>query len=89
MISLTINLDGEGAFADVPRDKFVEGTLHRVAALGDGMTSGKPSVAFLIALPDGRQVFGETSLAMLLTVADAFRARYGDPRQDDQPKGSV
>jgi hypothetical protein len=52
----------------------------RVAGLDDGMTSGKPSVAFGIVLPDGRWVFAETSLRLFLTAADVLKARFGDPR---------
>lgn len=55
-------------------------TAIGVAALTGGMTSGKPSVAFRIDLPDGTTVIAETSLALFLTAADALKAKYGDPR---------
>lgn len=51
-----------------------------ISGLPDGMTSGAPSVALFIELPDGRVVFAETSLKLLLTAADALVARFGDPR---------
>jgi len=51
-----------------------------VTVLKGGMESGKPSVAFRIDLPDGTVILAETSLALFLTAADAFKARYGDPR---------
>ena len=51
-----------------------------VTALQGGMASGKPSVAFRIKLPDGKYVIAETSLGLFLSAADAFKARYGDPR---------
>lgn len=51
-----------------------------IGALPAGMASGKPSIAFGFALPDGRVVLAESSLQLLLTAADAFRAKYGDPR---------
>lgn len=51
-----------------------------VTGLSDGMQSGKPSVAFRFDLPDGRTVLAETSLQLVLTVADALRGRFGDPR---------
>lgn len=54
-----------------------------VGVLPAGMASGAPSVAICVPLPNGRVVIAETSLALFLTAADAFRARYGDPRQAD------
>lgn len=51
-----------------------------IGALPAGMESGKPSIAISFALPDGRVVLAESSLQLLLTAADAFRAKYGDPR---------
>jgi hypothetical protein len=54
-----------------------------VAGLAHGMQSGDPSVSFTFALPDGRVVFAETSLRLLLTAADALKARHGDPRMAD------
>jgi hypothetical protein len=44
------------------------------------MKGGAPSVAFRIDLEDGRTVIAETSLKLLLTASDLFKARYGDPR---------
>lgn len=81
MPALTIVLDGEGAAKEVAPGT----TVHvlepfTITALAGGMQSGKPSIALLIPLPDGRTVVAETSLALLLTAADAFRAKYGDPR---------
>lgn len=51
-----------------------------VGGLEGGMASGKPSVAFAFTLPDGSAVLAETSLALLLSAADALKAVYGDPR---------
>ena len=51
-----------------------------IAALKGGMTSGKPSVAIRLDLPDGRTVIAETSLTLLLAAAETFRTRFGDPR---------
>lgn len=81
MISLTIRLDGDDALKGTPPDKIVHVTDPiTVAGLTGGMTSGKPSVALLVPLPDGRTVVAETSLALFLTAADALRSRHGDPR---------
>ncbi len=82
---LTIHLDGNGAFGSLqtkhgkPIVVDNEQPIH-VAALTEGMVSGKPSVGLGIVLPDGHWVFAETSLRLFLTAADALKARYGDPR---------
>lgn len=85
MPSLQIKLNGDGAFADlqarhgepivIPEEQSI-----RVAGVGAGMTSGLPSVAFGIVLPDGRWVFAQTSLRLFLTAADTLKAKFGDPR---------
>lgn len=56
-----------------------------VGGLAGGMSSGKPSVALRIDLPDGRHVIAETSLALFLMAADALKARFGDPRTESGP----
>jgi hypothetical protein len=55
-------------------------TRLEVGGLKSGMASGNPSVAFCFPLPDGRVVIAETSLALLLSAADALKAVHGDPR---------
>lgn len=85
MPALTLHMVGDGAFQPLrdehgePIEVAPESLIH-VAVLESGMVSGKPSVAFGMVLPDGRWVFAQTSMALFLTAADAFRARYGDPR---------
>lgn len=82
MIVLSLYLGADGMLRDVPRDKIVHTTEPvRVGVLAGGMESGKASVAFGVSLPhDGGMVLAETSLALFLSAADAFKARYGDPR---------
>ena len=81
MTVLNVLLQGDGA-----KPEWADGrTIHRiddftVAALPSGMVSGRPSVSFLIDLPNGEAVMAETSLALFLTAADAIRGTYGDPR---------
>lgn len=41
----------------------------------EGMVSRLPSIAIRIDLPDGNTVIAETSLALFLAAADAFRAK--------------
>lgn len=90
MPALTIVLDVESD--GFPAMRGLEGTddprlIHlgenaqiAVGALAAGMASGAPSVAFCFSLPNGQVVIAETSMALLLTAADALKARYGDPR---------
>jgi hypothetical protein len=51
----------------------------QVAALEAGMTSGRPSVSIRLDLDQDTVVVAETSLRMFLAVAEALKARYGDP----------
>ena len=48
-----------------------------VAAIPVGTESGKPAVAFVFTLPDGRTVVAQTTLRLFQTAAHAFRGRYG------------
>ena len=83
MAQLDLILNGDGAFADVPRERLAHTTEPiRVAALEGGMQSGRPSVAIGVFLPNnGGCVIAETSLALFLTAADGLKARFGDPRK--------
>lgn len=65
----------EGKLIHLGNDAHIE-----LGALPHGMASGAASVAFCFELPDGKIVIAETSLALLLTAADALKARFGDPR---------
>jgi hypothetical protein len=82
MPAIDIVLDGDGAFADVPREKLgVSQEPLRIAGLAGGMVSGNPSVAIGIFLPNGGGcVVAETSLKLFLGAADALKAKFGDPR---------
>lgn len=82
-VLLDLNESRFDALAGIADDAVVHlaaETRLEVGALPNGMTSGKPSVAFCFPLPDGRVVVAETSLALFLSTADVTRARYGDPR---------
>lgn len=90
MPSLRLILEGDGAFSDLAELQAQGRLIHladnadiAIAGLEGGMKSGDPSVAFVFGLPDGRAVFAETSLRLLLTAADGFKSRYGDPRMAD------
>jgi hypothetical protein len=84
MPALDIILHGDGCWPDLKEhpDRVIhlaDGTLIAMAALPGGMTSGQTSVSIRIDLPDGRVVVAETSLALLGTAVDMFRAQ--DKRQ--------
>ena len=80
MIVMGVVLDGEGCWPDIQDNKIIRAVGLQVAALQGGMKGGAPSVAFRIDLEDGQTVIAETSLKLLLTASDLFRAKYGDPR---------
>lgn len=87
MPSMTIKLDGDGAWPEIAEarrtGKLIEVKEEiEISALPLGMVGGRTSIAFKIPLPDGRIVFAETSLRLLLLAADAFRAKYGDQLND-------
>lgn len=87
MLNMRIVPEGDGQFPEL-REAAREGRLIEskatmtITGLAAGMASGKPSVAIIIELPDGRVLFAETSLALFLSAADALRARHGDPRHE-------
>lgn len=80
MIVMNVILDGDGCWPDLQDKKIIRAVRLQVAALRKGTREGSPSVAFRIDLEDGRTVIAETSLKLLLTASDLFRAKYGDPR---------
>lgn len=49
----------------------------QVCGLSGGMTSGRPSVAIRLDLPNGTTVIAETSLRLFLMAADALKAKFG------------
>lgn len=77
-------LDEEGFLVHLPD------ATWRVALLGEGMSSGLPSVALRLELPDGRTVIAETSVALWSSVTIAARARWpvafaGGPLEVTEP----
>lgn len=85
---LTIHLNGDGCWPDLPQlmaeDRLidlmaVEGTPPpiEVAALPGGVQSGRVSVSIRLNLPDGRVVITETTFRLLKQFVRAVEARYG------------
>lgn len=54
----------------------------KVAVIEGGMTSGHPSVAIRIDLPDGKHVIADVSARLFCTAARAIMARHADLFQD-------
>lgn len=81
MVGLRIITQGDGAWPDLAGKTVVKSDDIEMAALARGMTSGRPSVTIRVNLPDGTVVIAQTSLQLLMTAVDAFRAAHGDPRQ--------
>jgi hypothetical protein len=83
MITMTVNMRGDGAFADL-RDhpKLVhlanDAPPIQVAVLDKGMASGLPSVCIRVDLPDGTVVLAETSARLFAAAGHAVMAKYPD-----------
>lgn len=80
MPQLHISTEGDNAWEDLKEHP--ELIIHTtddwsVAALSQGMNSGRPSVAIRINLPDGTVVIAETSMRLFLGAARVFQGRYG------------
>lgn len=82
-MQIKLALDGEGTFRDF---RGMAEIIHlgnlsppmRIAALENGMKSGRTSVAIGLVIGKRRAVIAETSLRLFLQAADALRAKYGD-----------
>lgn len=81
MPSLDINLDGDNAWPDLrtKQDNIIHLTDGmKLCALDGGMSSGKPSVAIRIDLPDGRIVIAETSARLFVMAAAGIVGKWPD-----------
>jgi len=78
MIGLTIHVEGDNCWPDLKNREIIKGDLVSVAALPEGMTSGRTSVGFRVELPDGKVVFCETTMRLFLNAANIFKVKYGN-----------
>lgn len=83
---IKVNLEGDGAWPDlaekIERGDLIhlgDGSKIEISGLEGGMSSGRPSVAIRIDLPNGQTALIETSWAIFGTAAVALAARYGWP----------
>lgn len=83
MLAIDLDMDrpeSRTAWVKASRDtEPTRGTLRRIGVIPHGMTSGRPSLAMLADLDDGRQVFIETSWRNFALAAVALIARWGTP----------
>lgn len=82
MISLSIHAQGDACWEDLQSrtEQLIwlnSGAGLAIARLPRGMASGRSSVAIRVDLPDGRVVVAETSMALFLACAGAFKAAEG------------
>ena len=72
MTGLSIHTDVERDFPLDHSRMVAEGQLTAVGLLRHGTTSGKATVSMVITLPDGSQVFAQTTWALFNTAARAL-----------------
>lgn len=82
MTGFDLKLEGDGAWEDLKEDReriiHIPNALIGLACLEGGMTSGKPSLAFRIDLPNGKVVIAETSWNAWRAANAALSARLGE-----------
>ncbi len=87
MQHITLHLDGDGAFADIPASSWrhIPDAHIRIGYLPGGMHSGKPSLMIPIPLDDGTTVMAETSVAAFMVAAAGISGRRmrDEPTRDD------
>ena len=86
MQAITLILEGDGAWPDLPEIKEAGKLTYltdrdtnwsiSMAALKEGMASGKTSLAIRIDKPDGEVVLVETSLTLMDNAIRALRIKY-------------
>jgi len=94
MLATNINFDGDNFFKDFDKSKITEAKgLHTITVFEGGMSSGRPSVAFVSEMGDGTFVYSETSMNLFLSAARAYEARFGPPSDsvegERSPSGPV
>lgn len=72
MSQLNVALDAEQSLV-VDRARLIgQGHLTDIGLLRHGTSGGRASVSMLVTLPDGRQVFAETTWRLLKTAVHAL-----------------
>jgi hypothetical protein len=72
-LSITPNLD-RNPWADITNEVTGEGSIERIGLLPNATNNGRPSLAVVIRLPDGRAVIAETTWALMRNAVRALDA---------------
>jgi hypothetical protein len=82
MIGMNIHLEGDGAWPQMHDRPLIhmanDAPPIRVMVLDGGLTSGRPSVAIGVELPDGSNLVVETTARLFCAAAKAIMAKYPD-----------
>lgn len=78
MLAMTVKLDGNGILKDYKGEVVHVKSPLTVTTLAGGMDSGKPSVAIIADLPDGRKLIMETSAELFCNAANIIKTKYRD-----------
>jgi hypothetical protein len=88
---MTITLQGDNAWPDLQGKPIIHlgdgAPMIDVAVLDGGMSSGRPSVALRLELPDGRTVIAETSARLFCSTARIIEARFPHLFDDGPARG--
>lgn len=77
MIEINLKLLGDGVLEGFPEEKIIRiRDPITISTLEGGLKSGRPSLAIIIDLPDGRKVMAETSAKLFIDTAAIVRSRY-------------
>lgn len=78
MPSLRVLTDGVGAWPDAKKAMWLDDSRIQIAALPQGMASGRASVAIRVDLPNGRAVIIQTSLRAFHAAHNVLVAKHGE-----------
>lgn len=70
MIPLNIVLDAQGAYPDITE----LGAVSSIGRLPNGTVSGKSTVLIEVTTPDGKKVYGQTTLVLMESAIRACSA---------------
>lgn len=87
MNSLSVNLNGDGAWTDLAEREIVHlrDINIELAVLDGGLASGRPSVAIRLDLPDGKTIIAETTARLFVSAGRMIAGRYPDLFDDTKP----
>lgn len=72
-LTITLNLDLD-PWHDLAEHRPAHGVIERIGLLPNGTAKGRPTIALLIRLDDGRTIDAETTWALLRAAMTALNA---------------